>query len=61
MKKAWLRNISLYGSICCFDLNLLEKTVQIPEFVKADQKELCTLEEMMLNLRQDRQNHQPLR
>jgi len=54
MKKAWLRNISLYGSICCFDLNLLEKTVQIPEFVKADQKELSTLEDMMLNLRQDR-------
>jgi hypothetical protein len=61
MKNACLRNITLHGSICCFDLNLPEKTVQIPEFVKADHKELCTLEEMMLNLQQDSQTHQPLR
>lgn len=50
MKKACLRNLILHVSIRCFDLNLLEKTVQIPEFVKVDHKKLCTLEEMMLNL-----------
>jgi hypothetical protein len=61
MKKACRRNITLHGSIRCFDLNLLEKTVQIPEFVKENHKKLCTLEKMMLNLQQDRQNHQPLR
>ena len=61
MKKACLRNITLHVSIRYFDLKLPEKSVQIPEFVKEDHKKLCTLEEMMLNLRQDSQNHQPLR
>ncbi len=59
MKKACLKNIPLHGLIRCFDLNLLEKTVQIPKFMKEDHKKLCTLEEMMLNLQEDRQNHQP--
>jgi hypothetical protein len=61
MKKACLRNITLHVSIGCFDLNLPEKTVQIPEFVKDDHKKLCILEEMMPNLQQGRQNHQALR
>ena len=38
-----------------------KKSFQMPEFVKVDHKKLCTLEEMMLNLRQDCQNHHPLR
>lgn len=43
-------------------LNLPEKkSVQIPEFVKEDHQKLCVLEEMMLYLRKDIQNHQPLR
>jgi hypothetical protein len=41
MKKACLRNITLHVSIRCYDLNLPEKTIQIPEFVKDDHKKFA--------------------
>ncbi len=38
-----------------------KKSLQMPEFMAVDRKKLCTVEEFMLNLRQDFQNHLHLR
>ena len=61
MKKACLRK---YHSSCLnplFLFNLPEKIISDTRICESGSQKLCTMEEMMLNLRQDCQNHHPLR
>ena len=53
MIEAYLRNITLHVYTRCFDLNLPEKFISDARICECESQKMCTMEEMMLNLRQD--------
>ena len=61
-KKTCLRKITLHVSTRCFDFNLPEKIISDARICESGSPIIMhTMEEVMLNLRQDCQNHHPLR